>query len=229
MPVNKTSYENGKIYRIWSLDTDKIYIGSTCDTLSHRFCVHKSKYKSWKNEGGQFCSSFNLFDLVGVDNCKIELEHNFVCDSKAKLNKEEGRIQRLYKDIIINKRLAGRTLKEYYQDHKEEIKEYQKEYQQDHKQEIKEYQKEYQQDHKQEMKEYREEHKEILAEKAKEYYQEHKEVIAEKAKEYRKNNKEEINKKCNCECGGYYSHKHKSTHEKSNKHQKYIQSFSSLS
>lgn len=183
MPANETSYENGKIYRIWSLDTDKIYIGSTCNTLSNRFCRHKKDYNYWKKNGKRsFTSSFVLFDLVGIDNCKIELEHNFACDSKTKLNREEGRIQRLYKDIILNKNEAGRTRKEYDEEHKQEKKE---------------------------------------------YYQEHKEVIAEKAKEYRQNHKEEINKKCNCECGGYYSHKHKSTHEKSNKHLKYIQSSSS--
>jgi hypothetical protein len=132
MPVNEKSYENGKIYRIWSLDTDKIYIGNTCDTLSNRFCFHKYAYKYWKNGNGVYTSVFNLFDLVGVDNCKIELEHNFACESKTKLNREEGRIQRLYKDIIVNERESGRTLKEskkiHRQNHKEEIKEYMKNY-----------------------------------------------------------------------------------------------------
>jgi len=228
MPTGVQNYQNGKIYKIWSLLTHMIYIGSTCDTLSNRLCKHKKDYNYWKKNGkGSYTSSFVLFDLVGIDNCKIELEHNFACDSKTKLNREEGRVQRLYKDIILNKNEAGRTKKEYDEEHKQEIKDYMKEYRQQHKEEIKEYYKQYKQEHKEEIKEYREEHKEILAEKAKEYYQEHKEVIAEKAKEYRQNHKEKINKKCNCECGGYYSHKHKSTHEKSNKHQKYIQSSSS--
>lgn len=202
MPANNKSYENGKIYKIWSLDTDKIYIGSTCDTLSNRFSKHKSKYKSWKNEGGQFCSIFNLFDLVGVDNCKIDIEHNFACNNKTELNKEEGRLQRLYKDMIVNKVQAGRTMKEYRQEHKEEAKEYNKQYRQDHKEEI--------------------------AEKAKEYRQNHKEEIAEKAKEYHQEHKQEINQKTKqkhtCECGNIYSHSCKARHLKSNKHQKYIQS-----
>jgi len=155
MPVNEESYGNGKIYRIWSLDTDKIYIGSTCDTLSNRFCNHKYKYKCWKNGKDKYVSSYALFDLVGVDNCKIELEHNFACDSKTKLNKEEGRIQRLYKDIIVNKEIAGRTSKEYNQEHKEEKKEYMKEYRQQHKEEINEKANEYYQEHKQEINEKR--------------------------------------------------------------------------
>ena len=145
MPANEKSYENGKIYRIWSLDTDKIYIGSTCDTLSHRFCNHKSKYKYWKNGNRLFYSSFNLFEMVGIENCKIELEHNFACNNKTELNKEEGRIQRLYKDIIVNRAIAGRTQKEYEQYHKQKIKEYKqeynKEYYQENKQEINQNQK----------------------------------------------------------------------------------------
>ena len=154
MPVNEKSYGNGKIYRIWSLDTDKIYIGSTCDTLSNRFCNHKSGYKYWKNGKDKYISSFALFELVGVDNCKIELEHNFACESKTKLNKEEGRIQRLYKDIIVNKNESGRTMKEYHQEHKEEIQQY-----------MKEYNKEYKQEHKQEIKEYYQKHKEEINQK----------------------------------------------------------------
>jgi len=202
MPVNEKSYENGKIYRIWSLDTDKIYIGSTCDTLSNRLCKHKSDYKSWKNGKRLFYSSFNLFEMVGIENCKIELEHNFACDSKTKLNREEGRIQRLYKDMIVNRAIAGRTMTEYHQEHKQEIKEYQKEYEQEHKQEIKERKKEYEQEHKQEIKE-----------RKKEYHQEHKQELKEKR-----------NVKHNCECGSIYSYGDKSKHFRTTKHLNYINS-----
>ena len=50
MPVNENSYQNGKIYRIWSLDTNDIYVGSTSDTLINRFCRHKKDYKLWKQD-----------------------------------------------------------------------------------------------------------------------------------------------------------------------------------
>jgi gas vesicle protein len=217
MPANEKSYENGKIYRIWSLDTDKIYIGSTADTLSNRFCSHKASYKCWKNGKGVFYSSFNLFELVGVDNCKIELEHNFSCESKTKLNKEEGRLQRLYKDIIVNRAIAGRTdkeyLKEYRQQHKEEIKEHQKEYYQEHKDELNEKSKEYHQQHKEEIKE-----------KVKKYQEYHKEELKQYQKEYHQQHKEEIKQKHTCECGGKYTMKHKQQHFKTTKHLNYINS-----
>ena len=55
-------------------------------------------------------------------------------------------------------------------------------------------------------------------------------IIRIKANIYPKNNKEEINKKrgvkCECECGGKYTHNHKARHCKSMKHQKYILSIS---
>ena len=41
--VNK--YAQGKIYAIRSPSTDKIYIGSTCDTLAKRLYGHRVHYK----------------------------------------------------------------------------------------------------------------------------------------------------------------------------------------
>jgi len=205
MPVNENSYQNGKVYRIWSLDTEDIYIGSSCDTLSNRFCRHKSHYKKWK-EGDKriYCSSYILFDKVGVENCKIELIKDFPCNSKTELNREEGKVMRENKDIIVNKIQAGRTKKEYDEEHKQEKKEYyqnhkeeKKEYYEHNKKEILEKQKEYREENKEELAEkqkvYREQHKEEIAEKAKDYYQEHK----EKAKEYYEEHKEELNEKAN--------------------------------
>ena len=214
MPVNENSYQNGKVYRIWSLETDKIYIGSSSDTLSNRFCNHKKNYKRWKQDKTlECCSSYILFDLVGVDNCKIELIKNFPCNSKAELNREEGKVMRENKEIIVNRKLAGRTMKEYYEHNKKEILEKVKDYYQEHKEVIAE-----------KKKEYRQEHKEVIAEKGKEYRQEHKEVIAEKRKEYYQERKGELNKKHECECGGKYTHQHKSIHEKTQKHQNYLKS-----
>ena len=41
-------------------------------------------------------------------------------------------------------------------------------------------------------------------------------------KEYREKNNDKINKKINCECGGKFTNKHKTTHFKSNKHLEFI-------
>ena len=213
MPVNKNSYQNGKVYRIWSLDTEDIYIGSSCDTLSNRFCSHKISYKLWKEGKGAFYSSFNLFDQVGVENCKIELIKDFPCNSKVELNREEGRIMRENKDIIVNKYQAGRTKKEYDE-----------EYNQLHKEQIKEKAKEYYEQNKEYHKDYYQQNKGHKKEHMKKYREEHKEELAEKKRVYREVNKEKNIKKYDCECGGKYTHQSISIHEKTQRHQEYIKS-----
>ena len=74
--------------------------------------------------------------------------------------------------------------------------------------------------------EWYEDNKGHLAEQQKQYRQKNKEQIAEYHKQYRQENKEQIaeysNKKYECECGGKYTHAHKSRHLKSKKHQDYI-------
>jgi hypothetical protein len=55
---------------------------------------------------------------------------NFPCENKEQLNKREGEIIR---EIgTLNKKIAGRTQKEYIEDNKDKIKEYKKEYQEKH-------------------------------------------------------------------------------------------------
>jgi hypothetical protein len=75
---------------------------------------------------------------------------------------------------------------------------------------------------------YREEHKEKLKGKKKQYYEEHKEKLKGKKKQYYEDHKEQIQVKWGekfvCECGGRYTHNHKSHHMKSKKHQQFIKS-----
>ena len=60
----------------------------------------------------------------------------------------------------------------------------------------------------------------------KEYKQDNKEQISEQRKGYRQNNREQINEKkqvkCNCECGGKFTHNHRSAHMKCPKHRNFI-------
>ena len=80
--------------------------------------------------------------------------------------------------------------------------------------------KEYREANKEKIKEYRDSHKE----KIKEYREANKEQIAIKDKKRYEANKEKLNKKNECECGGKYTYKNKSTHFKSKKHQAFISS-----
>ena len=78
------------------------------------------------------------------DNWYIELFEKFPCNSKEELNKREGEIIR---EIgTVNKQIAGRTKKEYYEDNKDKMKQHYKEYQEKNKDTIAEKNKKYRQD-----------------------------------------------------------------------------------
>tara|TARA_R110000868_G_scaffold315087_1_gene576006 strand:- start:984 stop:1499 length:516 start_codon:yes stop_codon:yes gene_type:complete len=161
-------FKNGKIYTIRHPDTDKFYIGSTCEKyLSNRFGGHKKDYRNGKN-----ITSKILFDL-GIDGCYIELLENYPCNSKEELHKREGDLIRLHKDNIVNRKIERRSQKEYREDTKEHKKEYDIKYNEDNKEKKKE-----------QGKAYRELNKEIMKEYQKQYSQVNKEKIREKKKQY---------------------------------------------
>jgi len=106
------NYQNAKIYAIRSNQTNKIYIGSTCQPLSKRFYEHKMI----RNE----CKSKILLD--NYDDCYIELIKNCPCNSKEELRKIEGDEIR-NNNNCINRYIAGRNMKEYYIDNIDKLKE----------------------------------------------------------------------------------------------------------
>ncbi len=166
------NYKNSKIYKICSLKTDKIYIGSTTQPLYKRFGEHK-KDRNKKNT----CKSNVL--LNNYDDCKIVLIENIECNNKEELIKRERYYIDLYKDIIINKYIPLQTDKEYYENNKEKINEQTKKYYETNKEKRKE-----------QMKKYREENKEKIKEHKKKYFQDNKEEINNRKYLYRQTLKE---------------------------------------
>ena len=120
MPPN---FQNGKIYAIRSHQTDKIYIGSTTQTLAVRFGGHKKNMD---------CSSIQILEF---GDAYIELLEEFPCANKMQLNRREGELIRLHN--CLNKRIEGRTKVEYREEHKDEFKRYYKQYKIDNKEQIK--------------------------------------------------------------------------------------------
>ena len=105
----------------------------------------------------------------------IELYENYPCENKEQLNKREGEI---IKEIgTLNKRIAGRTQKEWVHDNKEKMKQYFKQYNENevNKGRKKEYKKQYYEDNKTKlldnMKHYRQDNKEKIKEYKKKYYE----------------------------------------------------------
>ena len=215
------NYQNGKIYTIRSHQTDKVYVGSTTQALSVRMGGHRADFKSYNKGVGNYVTSF---ELLKYDDAYIELIELYPCNSKVELDRGEGVYIRQMD--CVNKRIAGRTSVEYYQDNKEQIKEYRAEYYQDNKEAFREYYQDNKEKLTEQQKQYYQDNKEKVNEYNKQYKQDNKEKLKEYYKQYNQKNKEKIAerqyKKFTCPCGGKYTHKNKSIHLHTKKHQKYI-------
>jgi hypothetical protein len=188
MEINK--YQLGKIYKLTSEHTDKIYIGSTCKKLlCQRLAAHSSDYKLWGEGKGKNISSFELFELGSV---QITLLEAYPCETKDELLAKERYWIEKYKDIIVNNRIPITN--------SEEKKEIKKNYYKANKEHVNETHKKY-----------REANKEKIKECKKKYYEANKEKSLEKQKQ-----------KYICLCGVEITITHRSRHEKSIKHLKYI-------
>ena len=117
-----SKYTQGKIYKLTSSQTDKVYIGSTITSLNVRFSNHKSHYKSWLKSKMDKITSY---DLLQYEDVKIELIKEFPCETKKELDREEGKL--ILENNCVNKCVVGRTKKEYVEANKEKINEMRKE------------------------------------------------------------------------------------------------------
>jgi len=203
-PVKMSSYQQGKIYKITSPNTDKVYIGSTTLTLDKRFQCHVSASKD------PYIHTTSEI-VIKAGDAKIELIEVFPCDSKAQLELREGEIQKVTIDCC-NKVVAGeRTIEEkaaqqrdyyvankdaiavqrqeYRAANKDEIAETNKKYKIAHAEEIAEYKKMYAIAHAEELAEYKKmyaiAHAEELAEYRKKHYVANRDAIREQQRQYR--------------------------------------------
>ena len=183
-------YQKGKIYSIRSHQTEEIYIGSTTQTLFARLASHKRDYKRYKKDKEKcFISSFHILQF---DDAYIELYENCPCNCKEELTKREGEIIRELN--CVNKKIEGRTLKEYYIDNKDKILKYYI----DNKDKIQKREREYRQRNKDKIqkreREYRQRNKDKIAERKKEYNKEYRQRNKDKILKYYIDNKEKNQK-----------------------------------
>ncbi len=191
-------YKNGKIYTIRCKNDDSlIYVGSTVQPLFKRWHQHKSNVNNEKNKEYNTLVYQKIRETNNLNDWYIELYEEFPCENKEQLNKREGEIIR---EIgILNKLIAGRTKKEYYEDNKTKLLDIMTQYRQDNKDIIAEKNKKYRQDNKSKISEQRKEYRLNNKDKRKEYYESNKNKIKEyyesnknKIKEYRLENKDKI-------------------------------------
>ena len=135
-------YKNGKIYCIRNHINDKIYVGSTCQSLSKRMAYHRDDcMKSNRNT-----LIYNMMRDLGRDNFYIELIEEYPCENSNQLTRREGELMRELK-ASLNQVIAGRTRGEYKIDNHDKIKKTKaisdKKYAEKNKERIKEYQNNY--------------------------------------------------------------------------------------
>jgi len=100
--------ESGKIYKITSGNTDKIYIGSTIKSLEERLDRHEENYENWFNTDFEtsYCSSF---EILKYGDYKIDLLEDYPCLNRAELLEREGFYQIINYSICVNILIAGKN------------------------------------------------------------------------------------------------------------------------
>ena len=108
-----TNYQNGKIYRITSLGTSDIYIGSTVKKyLSSRLAEHIYYYDKYLNGNKYYISSY---EILKHGDYEIRLIESYPCENKNDLLKKEQEYIDIYENICVNKQKAytGLSIQEY--------------------------------------------------------------------------------------------------------------------
>ena len=128
--MQNAKYNNAKIYKISSDNSENIYIGSTFQLLCKRLSEHKSSYKRYLENKCNYISSFaiikdSFYDLQNperkLSKVQIELIEEYNCNNKKELHLRERYYIELYKSICVNKIVPTRTQKEYHNDNLQSI------------------------------------------------------------------------------------------------------------
>ena len=104
-------FKDGKVYKLTSSQTDKIYIGSTFQTLNDRNRVHKCRKSN----------NTRSYLITEYDDFQIVLLEKLAFATKRELEAVEAMYIRRHQDICVNKKIPLRTKRQYYLDNRETI------------------------------------------------------------------------------------------------------------
>lgn len=94
------NYQNGKIYKLTSSQTNDVYVGSTTQTLNKRLQGHKGDYKCFQKNGGNYNAYYKLLQYNDV---QIYLLETCPCNSNEELcTKEQNWIDNTENCINVN-------------------------------------------------------------------------------------------------------------------------------
>lgn len=203
-------YNNGKIYAIRNRVNNKVYIGSTTQSLAKRFSYHKA---SMNSKDKQHYKLYQAMHELGIESFYIELIEHYPCQTKEQLCAQEGsfiRERNSYNDGY-NGRREGQDKKEArrerYVQNIDRERAYWREYAENNRERIRAKGRAYVATHKDEIKAYHEAHKTELRNNARDRYERNRDMLREK--HY-------------CSCGGEYQQQHRCQHFRTQRHQKYL-------
>lgn len=87
-------YENGKVYKLWSPSTDRIYVGSTILSLQLRFRCHR-----YLCSRDTTCSAKHLMKYKDV---QIALLEAYPCSNREELNIRENYWVKCLREFTVN-------------------------------------------------------------------------------------------------------------------------------
>lgn len=197
MPKIAIDYSKTIIYKLCcnDLSVTDLYVGHTTN-----FTKRKAEHKSNCCNKNKKEYNYKVYQFIrengGWDNWNMVQIEEFCCNNKREA---EARERYWYEELkgTLNTNNPSRTIKEWYEDNKDKIKEQHKkyyeenkekktEYNKEHREKHKEYMKIYNEANKQKHKEYKKDYYEANKEQRKKYYEENKEQILAKQKEYQK-------------------------------------------
>ncbi len=173
------------------------YIGSTKDIdrrmYSHKYACCNEKNKDYNLKLYKTIREHYGDNWDNVNWSVIDCYYNVSIDFR---NEIEQYYIELFKSELNMRSVNFIGMKEYYNENKEHIIEYQKQWYN--------------------------ENKEQINERHRQYRIKNKEKIKEINKQWYIKNREKINEKITCGCGSTYTRQHKKRHENSKKHQDYL-------
>ena len=107
----------GRVYKLVSPQTDKVYIGSTKQTLKRRLQGHKHDYARHHNGTYNYTTSFGILKYADVS-IQLLYEGEFACAKEMHI--QEGQYIQVTVGCI-NNRIEGRSIKQWYKDNKHDI------------------------------------------------------------------------------------------------------------
>jgi hypothetical protein len=162
--------EKGRVYKISSPQTEKIYIGSTFKKLKTRLYQHKQAYTRFLNGG----KNLGAFDVVKYDDCVIEELESFEGLNRKGLSVFERKWYDIYKNNVCNINIPNRTKRDWEDENRDFLENWKKEYRINNRDKINKFANEYYHNNKEKVinvqRKYQEKNKAKISQYYKDYY-----------------------------------------------------------